>query len=72
MLELFVERLKIVEKIAKHKKQHNMPVLDQGREDEIIATGVSMIDDVNYIEYYREFIALQIKISKELQNKVIK
>ncbi|NLC54451.1 MAG: chorismate mutase [Erysipelothrix sp.] len=71
MLDLFLERLKLIEEIGEYKKINNIPILDAYREDEIIAVGVSKITNENYKDFYREFIKVQLKISKELQKKII-
>lgn len=69
MLDIFIERLKVVEEIGKYKKNHNIKILDQQRENEIISKGLSKIENPDYREYYKKFIELLMDISKDIQSK---
>lgn len=72
MLCLFLERLAIVENIANYKKEHNLKILDQQREQDMINKGLKKIKRSKYKQYYKQFIDLQLQISKDLQNQIIK
>ena len=38
MLELFLQRMSLVEEIANYKNERNMPIINRGREREILST----------------------------------
>lgn len=71
MLELFTQRLDVVKEIAKYKKTNNINVLDKNREKEIITKGLNRLSNQDYKQYYKQFIELQLEISKHLQDEII-
>ncbi len=69
MRALFEKRLDVVYKIGQYKKSHNLAILDQGREDEIIKKGLEKVNNKNYRQYYQDFLKFLFTISKDLQAK---
>ena len=49
MAELFVTRMRAVEKVYEHKKKFGLPILDQAREDAVIQKNVELIEDEIFI-----------------------
>lgn len=45
LVRLFEERMTVVKNIIAIKKQQNLPILDQGREEEVIAKVTSYLAD---------------------------
>lgn len=45
LVRLFEERMTVVKNIIAIKKQQNLPILDQGREEEVIAKVTSYLTD---------------------------
>jgi monofunctional chorismate mutase len=71
MQNLFLERLQVVKKIAKYKKEHNLPILDKQREKEIIKKNVDEVDNLEVVDLYEEFYKKVIEVSKKYQERVI-
>lgn len=66
--KLFIKRMEVSVKIGNYKKDNNLPVLDQIREDELILKYEKLLNDHKMWPYYKEFILNIMKISKEIQN----
>ena len=62
MAELFVKRMRAAELVYEHKKEYGLPILDQKREDQVIASNsANMEDDVlkgYYIDYLKNLMSL--------------
>lgn len=71
MAALFEERMKAVEDVILYKKEHDLPVFDQSREQFVIEKNSRYIQNDKYIEYYRSFISQLMDISKQYQMSVI-
>ena len=56
MAELFVERMRASEMVFEYKKEYGLPVLDQKREDEVIAKNSALIEDEVLKEYYIDYL----------------
>ena len=52
---LFEMRMNAAGKIAAYKKSHALPILDEARENELIARNSGYISDQTIGEYYTEF-----------------
>ena len=65
---LFNERMKVVEKIKKYKKDNKLPTLDKEREEYLLNVNLSNIDK-EYQELYQELEKKLLDLSKEYQNK---
>lgn len=68
MAALFIKRMKCVESIAEYKKSNGIPILDTGREKELIAKNEGYIDDPQLIPYYDKFMHAVMDISKQYQH----
>lgn len=69
MRKLFEKRLDVVKKIGQYKKDNDLPILDKGREDQIIKKGTASIKNKAYKKYYEDFLNFMLSISKDLQSK---
>ena len=45
MAELFVKRMRAVEMVYEHKKECGLPILDQDREEAVIARNAAIVED---------------------------
>jgi monofunctional chorismate mutase len=72
MLELFLKRMEIVKKIALEKKELGLPILNQNREQEILARMTSKIDDQYLSGLYPKFIVNIMEISRIYQELLMK
>ncbi|MBQ2777480.1 MAG: chorismate mutase [Peptococcaceae bacterium] len=71
MARLFETRMEAAKAVAMHKIEHNLPIDDLGREAEIIERNSGYIADETYKPYYVEFLKNNIRLSKELQHKLM-
>ena len=71
MAELFVKRMRAVEKVLEYKRENGLPIFDADREKEIIERGESLIDDVAMREYYLDFLRSNMEISKKYQRALL-
>ena len=69
--ELFVERMQIVKEIGMYKLEHNLPILDKEREQELLEKNVKTIKDLCFRDLYGEFYQKLMDLSKELQERII-
>jgi monofunctional chorismate mutase len=67
MMELFIKRMAISLKIGLYKKEHQLPILDQKREDELISKYLKQLKDQTYQSSYVSFIKHIMHLSKEIQ-----
>ena len=70
MAALFEERMYASELVAEYKKQHGLPILDEAREKEVVATNSQMVKNSVYKEYYAEFIKETMRISRAYQSRL--
>lgn len=66
LLHALEKRMDVVEKVSKYKQQHNMPILQQNREDEILQNMCAQAKKEN-IPAVREFFSMLMRISREYQ-----
>lgn len=69
MAKLFEKRMHISKEIGEYKKEHNLPILNEKREQEVIANNLSNIKDESLKEYYEKFIKEILSLSKEIQRR---
>lgn len=70
MKELFLERMEVVKEIAKYKKQHNLPVEDQSRENQMFQE--LFVNDPILKDLYTKFLLEIIAVSKIYQETLMK
>lgn len=68
MLELFEERMALVNEISKIKKKGNINILDKNREEEILSL-VDNISKEDLKKYNSELFKKILELSKEYQNE---
>ncbi|MCR5509155.1 MAG: chorismate mutase [Lachnospiraceae bacterium] len=67
MAELFVKRMACSGNIAQYKTANGIPILDQGREKELIEKNGEYISDDVIKPYYMDFFKTVLDISKQYQ-----
>lgn len=72
MAILFQERMRCVEDVIEYKIENKMKILDSTREKDVIERNLSLVDNIKYKEYYREFIQNIMDISKKYQGEILK
>lgn len=71
MAKLFAERMKAAEMVAEYKKERGLAILDQAREDEIIAKNSEMIEDPEIREFYVSFLKNNMAVSRAYQSRLM-
>jgi monofunctional chorismate mutase len=67
MMEFFEARMELSKKIGAYKKEHNLPVFDPKREQELINTYKTKLKHKEYIDYYESFLKHLMNLSKDIQ-----
>lgn len=69
--ELFEQRMRAVEDVIAYKMENNLPVFDGGREKQVIERNSQLIQNQNYLPYYRLFIQNMMDLSKSYQQSIV-
>lgn len=70
MAELFVERMNAVAKIGEYKKEHGIPVLDEGREAQVLQRNAGYVEDEILRSYYVNFLQNNMCLSRRYQQRI--
>ena len=70
MAELFVKRMRAAEMVCAYKKEHGLPILDQKREEQVIASNSARIQDPILKEYYLEYLRNLMSLSRAYQHQI--
>lgn len=71
LVELFEERMETVLEVASYKKENNIPVLNQSREDEVIEKNKNRLKNKSFGDSLEKFFIYLMSLSKEEQRKTI-
>ena len=71
MRELFIKRMQLASEIAAYKIEHELPITDSKREEEVIAKNLSALKDSTLSRHYADFIKATIEISKNYQRALL-
>lgn len=71
MAELFIERMRAVEKVAEHKKKCGLPIYDAEREAALIEKNSKYVEDNVLRSYYIDFLKSKMDISKKYQHRLV-
>ena len=71
MARLFEQRMDAAKIVAAYKKENGLPIDDFGREKEVIRRNSDYIENEEYRSHYVNFIKNNIKISKDLQHRLL-
>ena len=71
MARLFEMRMDAVKLVAEYKKNNGIPVEDLSREAEMINRNADYIENDEYRAYYVSFLKNSIKLSKDMQHKLL-
>ena len=70
MAELFVKRMRAAEMVYAHKKEFGLPILDQKREDAVIANNSAYIEDDGLKGYYMDYLKNLMSLSRAYQYRM--
>ncbi len=68
LIKLFEKRMKTAYFIGKYKEEHNLPVLNSGREKVVIENAINNLEDKNLSSYTADFFENMMRISKNYQS----
>ena len=69
--KLFERRMNAVADVAEYKLERGLPVLDAGREAQVIAKNCAYVNDPVLREYYTSFLISTMEISKRYQRRLM-
>ena len=72
IVKLFHERLQITGNIGRFKKEHDLPVLDEKREEEKLNAVAALCEEPSEAEGVKELFKTIMKVSRDNQEKIIK
>ena len=70
MAELFLKRMRAAEMVYEHKKEYGLPILDQKREELVIASNSARIGDTVLRGYYMDYLKNLMSISRAYQYRM--
>ena len=70
MAQLFLKRMRAAELVYEHKKEYGLPILDQKREDLVIARNSALIGDEVIRGYYMDYLKNVMAISRAYQYRM--
>lgn len=70
MLKLFEERMHVAKGIGEYKKEHQLPILDQSRENALLEMMKNKVSDKELVSYYEDFLKYLMSLSKAYQHEV--
>ena len=70
MAQLFLKRMRAAELVYEHKKEYGLPILDQKREDLVIARNSALIEDEVIRGYYMDYLKNVMAISRAYQYRM--
>ena len=68
----FEKRMAISRQVAKYKLTHNLPVLDQSRENQVIASREAMLSDATLAPSLRSLFETIMALSRQEQEALIR
>ena len=71
MLKLFEKRMALAKDIAGYKKENNIPIFDEKREEEVVRRNTDLLEDKNLSSEYKSFIRSLMNASKLYQRKIV-
>ena len=70
MAALFVRRMEAVKSIAAYKWERGLPILDEGREREVLERNAALLPDEELRGYYVSFLQHLMDLSKDYQRQL--
>lgn len=68
---LFEQRMNAVAEVARYKQEHNLPVLNSSREEQVIEKNVARLNNSDFAPYYADFLRYTMNISKQYQTEIL-
>ena len=71
LVEIFENRMDLVKYVINYKIDNNMDILDSNREEYILEKNRNILNNKEYEKYLDDFFISIMKISKDMQNKIL-
>lgn len=71
MAQLFEQRMAAVQQVAAYKAAHGLPVLDAGREEQVVAKNLAYLKNPELAPYYEDSIRFQMQLSRQYQAQML-
>ena len=71
MAALFEARMAAVGQVAAYKEAHGLPVLDAGREAQVVEKNLALLKNRDLAPYYTDYIKHQMALSRQYQTRVL-
>lgn len=69
LVKLLEERFNVVTKVSDYKRQHNLPVLDAKREQQVLTKVAALTNQTDLLPYLQEIYQEIMQRSREYQTK---
>ena len=69
--ELFEKRFHLVKEVIDYKVENRLPILDEGREKEIIEKNTNYVEDLDLQKHFRKVYSYMIEISRAYQEEIL-
>ncbi|MBF1093553.1 MAG: chorismate mutase [Solobacterium sp.] len=70
LVHLFEQRMHAVESIIQHKLDHQLPILDTGREAQNILRTKALLQDACLSDYFESWYRYTMQVSREYQKEI--
>ena len=71
MAALFEQRMAAVADVAAYKQRHGLPVLDSGREQQVVQKNLALLQSAELRPFYADYIKHQMALSRQYQQQVL-
>ena len=71
MARLFEQRMDAVKMVCAYKKEYGIPVEDLTREQEMVKSNITAVDNEEYRPYYVNFLQSVVELSKSYQHRLL-
>ena len=68
--KLFCRRMEAAEAVAAYKKERGLPILDERREEELVAKNSALVEHPVWREYYVNYLRYTMKLSRDYQQRL--
>lgn len=71
IIKLFEKRMSIIKDVATYKKENNLPILDETREEMMLQKNLKNLNNAELKEYYKAILETYLDVSKKYQIEII-
>lgn len=71
IIKLFEKRMSIIKYVAIYKKENNLPILNETREEMMLQKNLKNLNNAELKEYYKAILKTYLDVSKKYQIEII-